>query len=282
MVFCPQAAIAPLPKPMDARKVRENAKLEAKQREMETEVRKWKRLAEGTQDSEKRKEYRQKVRESQKKLREFIGAHSDVLRRDYWRESTHGVPVDNSRKSGIIKSGRDKVKMDIEIDTLTPCLVDTATGNVVPTVFSKATATDLKNTKKSGWLFDWDSEDLNGEEIYKLSIKGQTDIEGLIALKYEERSKAVYAHIAESAPHNRGKNKKHEGVGGHLFAIAAYRSKEKGYGGFVYLDAKNEDLVQHYEKQLGAQFLGIPHPYRMIIDEESADRLLEKYTLDEE
>lgn len=84
--------ISTKPKPMDKEKIRKNAKLEAKQRSMEREVRKWKRLAEGTQDPEKRKEYRQKVRESQKKLREFIAGHSDVLRRDYWRESTHGVP----------------------------------------------------------------------------------------------------------------------------------------------------------------------------------------------
>lgn len=84
--------ISTKPKPMDKEKIRKNAKLEAKQREMEREVRKWKRLAEGTQDPEKRKEYRKKVRESQKRLREFIGEHSDVLRRDYWRESTHGVP----------------------------------------------------------------------------------------------------------------------------------------------------------------------------------------------
>lgn len=98
--------VSTLPKPMDARQVRENAKLEAKQREMETEVRKWKRLAEGTQDPEKRKEYRQKVRESQKKLREFIASHSDVLRRDYWRESTHGVP-DQSPAARTVNTYRE-------------------------------------------------------------------------------------------------------------------------------------------------------------------------------
>lgn len=104
----------------------------------------------------------------------------------------------------------------------------------------------------------------------------------MIALQYEERDKAVYAHIAESAPWNRGKSKRYEGVGGHLFAIAAQKSMEKGYGGFVFLDAKNADLVRHYEEALGAQFLGIAHPYRMIIDEEAAARLLRIYTFDEE
>lgn len=84
--------ISTKPKPMDKETIRRNAKLEEKQRELERRVRKWKRFAEGTQDPKKRKEYRQKVRQSQKELREFIGKHSDVLRRDYWREQTHGVP----------------------------------------------------------------------------------------------------------------------------------------------------------------------------------------------
>lgn len=274
--------ISSLPEPLDKNKIRENSKLEAKQRELEREVRKWKRLAEGTQEEWQRKTYQKKVREAQKNLREFIAEHEDVLRRDYWRESTHGVSVDNSRKDDIIKAEHEQAGMDIEVDALTPCLIDNATGNIVPTVFSKADPEDLRSTRKSGWLFDWDSEELSGEEIYKLSVKGKTDIEGLIALKYEERSKAVYAHIAESAPHNRGKGKKYSGIGGHLFAIAACKSKEKGYGGFVYMDAKNEDLIEHYKKQLGALLLGMPHPYRMIIDEEGAEMLLEKYTFDEE
>ena len=106
--------ISTKPKPMDKEKIRKNARLEAKQREMEREMRKWKRLAEGTQDPEKRKEYRQKVRESQKKLREFIASHSDVLRRDYWRESTHGVP-DRSPAARTVNTHRE-VKFNPDAD----------------------------------------------------------------------------------------------------------------------------------------------------------------------
>lgn len=119
-------------------------------------------------------------------------------------------------------------------------------------------------------------------EIYKLQIKHDTVIQGLIALTKFEKDQAVYVNIAESAPHNLGKNKKYNGVGGHLFAIAVYRSIELGYGGFVFMDAKNTELVEHYQKTLGATFLGIPHPYRMFIDEDAAKRLLNVYTLETE
>lgn len=143
--------ISTKPKPMDKEKIRKNARLEAKQREMEREVRKWKRLAEGTQDPEKRKEYRQKVRESQKKLREFIAGHSDVLRRDYWRESTHNVPVDNSRKSGIINAESKRLAVDIQLfakipeEKFTAYALNPERAPDKATAFKKALGYDLDN-----------------------------------------------------------------------------------------------------------------------------------------
>lgn len=189
------------------------------------------------------------------------------------------VPVVQNEKSGIIKEGCETMNMAIQIDELTPCLVDSSTGDVIRTTFQKVTVQERKGLKRKGWLFNWTDSELDGDDIYKLTVAGEDEIQGLIALRYEERSQAVYAHIAESAPQNRGKDKKYKGVGGHLFAIAAQKSIERGYGGFVFLDAKNQELVQHYEEALGAVLVGMPHPYRMIIDEEAAAMLLKKYTL---
>ena len=47
------------------------------------------------------------------------------------------------------------------------------------------------------------------------------------------------------------------------------------------MDAKNKELVKHYSKTLGAVHLGRPHPYRMFIDEDNAERLLGIYTFEE-
>lgn len=187
--------------------------------------------------------------------------------------------VVNTAKSGIMDTGSDAMDMTIEIDRLTPCLIDSETGDVVQTSYSRAAIEDLKGLKKQGWLFNWNDDALTSDDIFKLTLQGDDEIQGLIALRYESRSHAVYAHIAESAPGNRGTDKKYQGVGGHLFAIAAKESLEKGFGGFVFLDAKNQDLVKHYEDALGAVLLGMPHPFRMIIDEEAAVKLLNKYTL---
>ncbi|MDD6396542.1 MAG: hypothetical protein PUB37_10245 [Firmicutes bacterium] len=170
--------------------------------------------------------------------------------------------------------------MDLLIDKFTPCLENTKTGEFIETSFSLASAQEIK--KLHGWKFNWLSNDLKEAEIYKLQIKNDFVIQGLIALTAFERDNAVYVNIAESAPHNLGKNKQYNGVGGHLFAVAVQRSKELGYGGFVFMDAKNTDLVKHYQKALGATLLGIPHPYRMFIDEDTAENLLKIYTLDKE
>ena len=169
--------------------------------------------------------------------------------------------------------------MELTIDKFTPCLEDATTGEFVSTIYKKATQEELAALKK--WKFNWLDKDLENTDIYKLCIVGNNDIQGLVALTDFQRDRAIYVNLAESAPHNVGKNKKYNGVGGHLFAIAADISYEKGYGGFIFMDAKNIELVQHYSKTLGAVLLGRPHPYRMFVDEENAVKLLNTYTLEE-
>ncbi|MCL2157909.1 MAG: hypothetical protein FWH48_00710 [Oscillospiraceae bacterium] len=170
---------------------------------------------------------------------------------------------------------------NIEIDVFTPCLTEAKTGAVVETEYMLANANELKKLKKQGWNFNWDSKDLASCEIYKLTVAGDIKIQGLIALEDFARDKAIYVKIAENAPDNIGESRQYKGVGGHLFAIAVKISIIKGYGGFLFMDAKNTKLVEHYEKSLGATFLGQIHPYRMYISEKAAQKILSSYTLKE-
>ena len=263
---------------MDRAAVDRTARLEARQRELERRVRKYKRLAEGTLEPEKAAGYRRAVRAAQKDVREFVDEHGDVLRRDYWRERYDGTgSFTSASKNGIINSRGDGV--DIEIDKFTPCLEDARTGEILETAYSLASADDLAGLK--GWKFDWTASDLNGCEIYKLTLAGDEEIQGLIAISDMPHDSAVYINLAESSPQNLGHNKKYAGVGGHLFAIAARRSYDLGHSCFFFLDAKNIELVHHYENLLNARLLGRPHQYRMYVDEESAFKLIEKYSLEE-
>ena len=171
------------------------------------------------------------------------------------------------------------MKIDIFIDKLTPCLEETATGKIHQTVFSVVSTQDLNDLAAKGWLFDWQDDSLDRANIYKLMIKGDDTIQGLIAT--EVGRGAVFVHLAESAPHNREENKKYKGVGGHLFAIAMKLSLVNDFGGYIYFDAKNMKLVEHYMESISAtRVLTRYHEYRMEVFEENAQKVIEKYTLE--
>lgn len=92
--------ISTLPPPMDAGKIREIAKLEERQRELERKVRKYKRLKTGSMSPDSAIQYGRKLGAAQQELREFISEHNDVLRRDYWRERNpygSAKPLKNGR-----------------------------------------------------------------------------------------------------------------------------------------------------------------------------------------
>ena len=103
---------------------------------------------------------------------------------------------------------RRKKGLDFVIDQLTNSIENIITGDSFPTDITLVTVADLKLvSKKSGWLFDWNSEFKHPErEVYKLTIvNNQSVIQGLISL--EVKSDHVYMHLVDSAPFNKGKAK---------------------------------------------------------------------------
>lgn len=188
--------------------------------------------------------------------------------------------VEKTQSFGIIQMGEGDMSVDVTIDQFTPCLLDSRTGKIVDTRYELAGTKELKDLKRKGWLFNWTHKSLKTNEIYKLTTIDSDEIQGLVAIEEHKRDKAYHLSLAESAPHNKGDGKLYEGVGGHLFAIAVKRSLDAGYGGFIFFEAKNMELVKHYEEKFGALLLGRPHEYSMIIDEDAAKKLLSSYTLE--
>ncbi|MCM1436257.1 MAG: phage minor capsid protein, partial [Ruminococcus flavefaciens] len=108
----------PLPKAIDNSEIEKRYKLEQKQRRLENEVRRAKRKAEGFSDPDNVKKANKKLREAQKKLRDFINKVNEeggklILKRDYDHEKIYsGENVDFSAESGIIESGSDDVILE--------------------------------------------------------------------------------------------------------------------------------------------------------------------------
>ncbi len=173
------------------------------------------------------------------------------------------------------------MEVDIEIDGLTNCLVNRITGEECDTQYrliSKTiTKADAEKLKAEGWLFDWSIPHSNGYEIYELLIKGSDECQGLIALKHIRDQLYTHVDVVESAPQNRGKNGKYQGVGAHLFAIACKLSWDVGNEGFVQFKAKT-DLVGHYRETLKAKNIDAQNMY---IDSHAALNLIKTYFSEE-
>lgn len=171
--------------------------------------------------------------------------------------------------------------INVLIDEFTPCLKDAKTGELIETEVVRIRRKSFlrKYNKKNGWYTNW--ENLADEnEIYALVVAGSVDIQGLVAIFPWKNIGAMYITWMCVAPQN---NKlltdeiKYYGVGGHLFAIAARKSMDYGYGGYVCGFAANQELLNHYVKQLNAEIIAILHPYHFVIDEENAKHIMEVY-----
>lgn len=165
------------------------------------------------------------------------------------------------------------------IDELTNCLKDASNGEIVQTevIQIKRASFLRKYNKKTGWFTNWE-ELLSKHEIYALVIQGTVDIQGLVALAKDTDMQAVYVAWMCASPENQYvKEKRYLGVGGHLFAIAAQKSVEYGFEGYLYGFAANKELLEHYSKVFHAEHIGILHPYHFVVDEVHAKSIMEVY-----
>lgn len=174
--------------------------------------------------------------------------------------------------------------INVIIDEFTPCLKDANTGELVQTeVIRIRRKTFLrKYNKKNGWYVNWETL-ADENEIYALVVEGSVDIQGLVAIAKDQDMKAVYITWMCTSPDNNkllSDNVKYLGVGGHLFAIAAQKSVEYGYDGFMYGFAADQKLLDHYIKAFDGEYIGMLHPYQFAIDERSATTIMEVYDYD--
>lgn len=147
----------------------------------------------------------------------------------------------------------------------------TSSGETYDTEVSIFTNADVPQTHQ--WNFDWgEYSQTDGYEVYKLLIRGQDRIQGLVCLEPQENF--VFVHLVESAPWNIGTaTKEFIGVGAHLFAIACKRSFELGSEGYICFEPKTR-LFSHYENELLAFKIGRS---RMALDTRAAQRLVDIY-----
>jgi hypothetical protein len=172
----------------------------------------------------------------------------------------------------------------VNIDELTPCLIDNTTGEIMETevIRIKRKSFLSKYNEKTKWYVSWNNL-VKENEIYAIVLKGSVDIQGLVALRPDENMQAVFITWMVASPFNNpelldGKEKRYNGVGGHLFAVAVKRSLDYGYGGAVTGFAANKELMTHYCKIFNADAICMLHPYQIFISEENGVAIQEVYS----
>ncbi len=118
------------PKPMTAAEKKEATRvynLEQQQRYNERQIRKYKRLSDGSVDPENQLRYQRKLEEWQDTQKRFVKANGDVLKRRYENEAIHGIgPIDNYDTRSAVES----MKREVEIERLRALKKDlTNSGN---------------------------------------------------------------------------------------------------------------------------------------------------------
>ena len=172
-------------------------------------------------------------------------------------------------------------KIDIWVDEIVACLKENETGEIHETVVFRVESRSFlkKFQENNGWHINWNLVPCD-VEVYALALKDNNEIQGLIGIRKDEDAQAAYLHWACVAPHNNIKEygvQKYSGVGGHLFAIAADKSTQWGFGGVMHGFAANEKLLEHYIDKFHAEYLGAVHQYQFFINEYYAQQLLEVY-----
>ena len=101
-----------------------------------------------------------------------------------------------------------------------------------------------------------------------------------MAVAKNEDMQAVYISWMCTSPKNNKQitdTVRYLGVGGHLFAIAAQKSFDFGYDGYMYGFAANQKLLEHYVDVFNGEVIAVLHPYQFAIDEEGAKTIMEVY-----
>lgn len=158
-----------------------------------------------------------------------------------------------------------------------------ASGGKIPAVVEVATEQDLAATKD--WQTSWATPfavKLPNKVALRRADNGE--LLGLMSYELDEKGLAVEILYVESARHSNanllhteGGHKRYVGIARALFAYAAQVSFDHGFDGVLYFRAKTTELVEYYSKEFGAIAPMRYDPFRMLLLEEAAEKLVSDY-----
>lgn len=123
-------------------------------------------------------------------------------------------------------------------------IINTSTGekhsvNILPVEID-----EFKTLRKDRYFFDWKIE--KNQEVYKLQIKGSSDILGLVSIERIPQEWRIHIRLLTVSKENKGNDKKYDKIAGNLIVyVAKIAIREFGELACVSLRSKSQ-IAQHY------------------------------------
>lgn len=134
-------------------------------------------------------------------------------------------------------------------------IVEVLTGNICPIEVLPVTNTDFTLISKARYFFDWKEE--KKEEVYKLVLKGQKDILGLVSIERIPSEWRIHIRLLTVSVENKGKEKEFDKITGNLIAyVAKIALADFGQMACISLRPKSS-IAKHYMTKYNMNMTGM-------------------------
>ncbi len=134
-------------------------------------------------------------------------------------------------------------------------ITEVSTGKVYPIEVLPVESSDYKTLSKARYFFDWKDE--RNEEVYKLVMKGQKNILGLVSIERITSEWRIHIRLLTVSKENLGAGKVFENIAGNLIAhVAKIAVVEFGELACVSLRPKSS-IAQHYINKFNMRVTGM-------------------------
>ena len=134
-------------------------------------------------------------------------------------------------------------------------IINTSTGEKHSIEILPVEIDEFKTLRKDRYFFDWKIE--KNQEVYKLQIKGSSDILGLVSIERISQEWRIHIRLLTVSKENKGNEKKYDKIAGNLIAyVAKIAIREYGELACVSLRPKSQ-IAQHYIDKYNMNITGI-------------------------
>lgn len=139
-------------------------------------------------------------------------------------------------------------------------------------VISEVQPPDFAVLTKKRYSFNWQSLKRTST-VYKLTIEGEKDILGVMALTDHPHEKRIEIKLLASSVENQGRNKKYDRIAGCLIAFACRLANNKYWKLACVSLIPKTALINHYKQKYNMTWGG----WHLYLDGASLTNLLKEY-----